>query len=55
MSRVEILLLTDDCKVCGQEVPPSSIQQWNGKEVCDYCIREINEESEVYHASTNHY
>lgn len=45
---VKVLLLPPDCEVCGQEVHPVFLQQWNGKEVCKYCIKEINEEAEQY-------
>lgn len=45
---VKSLLETDECEVCGQDAHPSFLQSWNGKDVCRYCIREINEESESF-------
>ncbi|WP_154665872.1 hypothetical protein [Paenibacillus pinihumi] len=55
MSKVAIYLLPPECGVCGQEVHPKFLQPWNGQDVCKYCINEINEEAECYHASTNSY
>lgn len=49
MSKVTILLAADDCEICGQEVPSSELTGWNGKEVCKFCIQEINRESESNH------
>lgn len=53
MSRVTLLLLPPECEVCGQEVHLKFLKAWNDKQVCHYCIHEINEEAEKY-ASTNH-
>ena len=48
MSKVTILLHPPECEVCGQHVDPKFLQPWNGKDVCKYCIQEINGESEQY-------
>lgn len=55
MSKVLILLHPPECEVCGQPVDPKFLQPWNGKDVCKYCLSEINGESELIYVSTNHY
>ena len=45
---VKVLTLLPECHVCGQEVHPRFLQQWNGVEVCKYCTKELNEEAEQY-------
>jgi hypothetical protein len=51
MSKVAIILLPPECDVCGQEAHPKFLQEFNGITACTYCIREINEEAEHYHAN----
>lgn len=48
MSRVEELRALLVCEVCGQEAHPKFMQQWNGKDVCKYCIKNIEEETETH-------
>lgn len=43
---VKVLLLLPECHVCGWEVHPEFLREWNGKDVCKYCIRELEEEAE---------
>lgn len=50
---VKVLLLPPECEVCGHEVSPQFLQEWNGKDVCKYCIKELNEEAEE-HAIYDH-
>lgn len=38
---IKVLLLPPSCEVCGQDVPPQFLGTFNGKEVCKYCKREI--------------
>lgn len=45
---VKVLLLPPSCEVCGKEAHPKFLSLWNGKDVCKYCIREINEEAEAF-------
>lgn len=44
--HVKLILLPAECQVCGQPVDDKFLKVWNGKDVCKYCIAEINEESE---------
>lgn len=48
MGQVKLLLLPPSCEVCGQEAHPKFMQQWNGKDVCKYCIKNIEEETETH-------
>lgn len=42
MSNVVVLLLPQDCEVCGTR--KRKLQDWNGKKVCHKCILELHEE-----------
>jgi len=54
MSKVDILLLPPECEVCGHQVDHRFLKPWNGKEVCNYCIQHIEEESD-HDVSTDYY
>lgn len=43
---VKFLIETAECDVCGQAMSPAFLQEWNGQEVCKYCVRELEEEYE---------
>lgn len=55
MSKVLILLHPPECEICGEAVEavePKGLRQWNDREVCTYCINQLEEE--FNHASNNH-
>lgn len=54
MSKVLQLIADDSCFVCGCEVDHSLLKQWNGKDVCKFCIDELNKEAN-HNVSTDHY
>jgi hypothetical protein len=50
---VKVLLLPPECEICGQEVPPQFLGTYDGKEICKYCFKELNEEA-IIHAIYDH-
>lgn len=54
VSKVFQLVAEHSCYVCGCEVDKAFLREWNGEEVCKFCINELNEEAEQ-HVSTNHH
>lgn len=47
MSKVVMLLLPEDCLVCGER--KRHLLKWNDQKVCYECILEINREGEINH------
>lgn len=43
---VKSLIETVECDVCGHEAPAAAIENWNDRDVCKYCVRELEEEYE---------
>jgi uncharacterized CHY-type Zn-finger protein len=41
---VKVLLLPPSCHICGHEVHPMFLKEWNGVDACKYCIKEIEKE-----------